>query len=43
MNIVLTLYGSDGNQNHCGDHFAMYTNDKSLYYTPETNIDLYVN
>ena len=33
----------DGNQTYCGDHFAMYTNTKSLCCTPETNIMLYIN
>ena len=28
---------------HCGDHFAIYANIKSLYCTSETNIMLYVN
>ena len=28
---------------HCGDHFVMKTNVKSLSCTPETNIILYVN
>ena len=28
----------DVNQTYCGDHFAMYTNIKSLCCTPETNI-----
>ena len=30
------------NQTYCGDHFAIYTNIKSLYCTPETNVMLYV-
>lgn len=29
---------TDGNETHCGDHFTMYTNVKSLCYTRETNI-----
>ena len=33
----------DINQTYCGDHFTIYTNIKSLYYTPETNIILYAN
>ena len=28
----------DGNQNYCGDYFAMYTNTETLCYTPETNV-----
>ena len=28
---------------NCGNHFAKYTNIKSLGCTPETNIILYVN
>ena len=28
---------------HCGDHFAIYTNIKSLCCTPETNIMLHLN
>ena len=31
------------NQTHCGEHFKIYTNVKSLCCTPETNIILYVN
>ena len=33
----------DVNETYCGDHFAIYTNIKSLCCTPETNIMLYVN
>ena len=33
----------DVNYTHCGDHFAIYANIKSLCCTPETNIMLYVN
>ena len=33
----------DGNKTYCGDHFIMYMNIESLYYTPENNIMLYVN
>ena len=28
---------------YCDEHFTMYTNGKSLFCTPETNITLYVN
>lgn len=40
-NIVICKV-TDGNQTYCGDHFATYTNAKSLYCTPETNTILYV-
>ena len=30
-------------QTYHSDHFVIYTNIKSLYSTPETNIMLYVN
>ena len=42
-NIVLTLYMTDGNWTYCDDHFAMYTNVKSICCTLETNIIVYVN
>ena len=29
--------------NHCDDHFATYTNTKSLSYTPDTNVMLSVD
>lgn len=29
---------TEGNQTHCGDHLALYTNIESLCFTPETNI-----
>lgn len=28
---------------YCGDHYAVYTDIKSLYYTSETNILLYIS
>ena len=31
------------NWTYCGDYFAVYTDIKSLYYTPETNILLYIS
>ena len=33
----------DVNQTYSDDHFIIYTNIKSLYYTPEANVTLYVN
>ena len=30
----------DGNKTYCGDHFIMYMNIESLYYTPEIDIML---
>ena len=33
----------DVNQTYSDDHFIIYTNIKSLCYTPEANITLYVN
>ena len=35
--------GMDVNHTYCGDHFAIYTNIKSLGYMPETSIMLYIN
>ena len=34
---------TDGNQTYCGDHFPVYTNIKSLCWTPEIYIMLYAN
>ena len=34
---------TDCNQTYHGDHFIMYINVRSLFYTPETNIILYVS
>ena len=34
---------TDVNLTYCGDHFAVYTNIKSLCCTPETNTTLHVN
>ena len=31
------------NYTYCGGHFTIYTNIKSLYYIPETNVAFYVN
>ena len=31
----VTLYGMVGNQIYCPDHFAVYTNNKSLCWTPK--------
>ena len=31
----VTLYGMVGNQIYCPDHFAVYTNHKSLCWTPK--------
>ena len=33
----------DGNWPYWSDHFIMYKNTESLWYTPETNTVLYVN
>ena len=30
-------------QTYCGDHFAVYTNTKSLRCAPESNIMLYMS
>ena len=37
------MYDDECNQNYCGDHFAIYANIKSLYYTTESNIMFYAN
>ena len=34
---------TDVNYTYCGDHFAIHTNSKSLFCTPEINIVLYVD
>lgn len=36
----MTLMVTDGNCTYCGEYFIMYTNVKSLCYTPETNLIL---
>ena len=33
----------DVNQTYCDGHFTIYTNMKSLYCIPETNVVFYVN
>ena len=33
----------DFNWTYCGGYFAIYTNIKSLWHTPKTNIISYVN
>lgn len=33
----------DVNYTYCHDHFAIYIHIESLFYTPATNIMLYVN
>ena len=34
---------TDGNYTYYGEHFIMYVNVESLYYTPETNVILHNN
>ena len=34
---------TDGNEIYHGDYFIIHINIKSLHYTPETNIILYVD
>ena len=41
-NIVTTLYGDRWQWSYCGDHYIIYKNTKSLYWTPKINI-VYVN
>ena len=37
-NTATTLYVTYGNWTNFDDHFIMYENINSLYFTPETNI-----
>lgn len=37
-NLVIIVYGTDGNHTDCSKHWVMYRNVKLLCYTPETNI-----
>ena len=37
------MWEKNSNQTYCGDQFPIYTNIKSIYYVPETNIILGAN